>query len=402
MKLAIDLTHCSHSSAQTGIQQVARGVWRALPPLAEMEAVVFDKYADFWRPLDRRESKHLETVDALQKVKRKRPHWSTWQRIRGRFLRRFGRGSPVSTGSYDAVLLPEFFAEWVGPRLPELRRLSQGPMVAIFHDAIAFHEPKWGVKETIERYPQYLRELSTVDAVACVSEFSKGQLLEAFKKVGMTPPQLVEAIPLGLRTDHLPERSSCFQRLADGGSGEPVFLCVATIEPRKNHDALLAAAESLWNAGARFRIVLVGMLNRGSGQSLERTIRRLQAEGHPLEWHGSVSASELARQYQSCDATLFPSRCEGFGLPVLESLYFGRPCLSSNGGALAEVAVGPGVLVSDPEAEAIAANLQRFLNEKGLAERLTAEAKAREIRTMQDYAADLRAFIQQAARTAEG
>lgn len=392
MKLALDLTHCSHSSAQTGIQQVARGLWRNLPAFVEVESVVFDKYADFWRPLDRRESMHLETVDERQKVKRKRPHWSTWQRIRGYWQRHFGPQPPSSDYPYDAILLPEFFVEWVGPRLPELKRLARGPMLAVFHDAIAFHEPKWGVAETIARYPQYLRELSAVDGVACVSAFSREQLLAACEKVGVPPPAVVEVVPLGLRTDHLPRPARTESVRNEGDS--PVFLSVATIEPRKNHRALLAAAETLWREGFRFRLVLVGMLNRGSGQAIEQSIRRLQQEGYPLEWHGGVPASELAMKYQQCDATVFPSLCEGFGLPVLESLYFGKPCLSSNGGALAEVATGPGVLACDPDSGALTTMLRRYLSEPDLARRLAEEARTRGVRTMRDYAEELVSFAQ--------
>lgn len=398
MKLALDLTHCSHSSAQTGIQQVARGLWRNLPEFAEVEPVVFDKYADHWRPLDQRERLHLTTVDERRNVKRKRAHWSTWQRLRGRWKRRFGNGTPSPENHYDAILLPEFFAEWVGPRLRELRRLTRGPMLAIFHDAIAFHNPAWGVAETIERYPQYLRELSTVDGVACVSEFSREQLLAACAKVGVPVPARVEVVPLGLRTDHLPRPL----RVKGDRSGPPMFLTVSTIEPRKNHAALLEAAEILWKAGHAFRLVLVGMLNRGSPEraEIERAIGRLQGEGRALEWHGSISASELARLYQECDATIFPSLCEGFGLPVLESLYFDKPCLAANGGALAEVATGPGISASDPDVQALAANLRRYLTQPDFADRLREEASGRQVRTMRDYARDLVDWAQHIA-TAE-
>jgi hypothetical protein len=111
MKLALDLTHCSHSSAQTGIQQVARGLWRSLPRQVEVRSCVFDKYADHWRPVDAREATHLATIDGVMRVKRKRPHWSTWQRIRGRFHKRFGIRRLGDLATCDAALIPEFFAE---------------------------------------------------------------------------------------------------------------------------------------------------------------------------------------------------------------------------------------------------------------------------------------------------
>ena len=392
MKLALDLTHCSHSSAQTGIQQVARGLWKSLPARASLQPLVYDKYAGYWRPIDAREERHLTTIDAVGKVKRKRPHWSTWQRIRGRMQKQFGMRREGHLGDCDAALIPEFFAEWVGPRLPELKQRIKGPLVAVFHDAIAFNHPQWGVPSTIERYPQYLGELAKLDGVACVSDYSRQQLLESFLKIKTPAPPNISVIPLGLRIDHL----SGSIPPASLGSGETLtFLTVATIEPRKNHPALLEAAESLWQRGFEFRLILVGMLNRGNGQPIEAIIRRLQSEGRPIEWLGSVAAGELAGLYQSADATVFPSLCEGFGLPVLESLYFNKPCLASNGGALAEVVPGGGTLIADPTAAGMAALMETFLASGETRARLTEEATRRRVRTMDDYAADLVSFIQE-------
>jgi len=391
MKLALDLTHSSHSSAQTGIQQVARGLWKALPELTPTVPVAFDKYAGHWREADQREREHLDRIDAVRRVRRKRPHWSSWQRVRGRVCRRLGIRRPGNLTGCQAALVPEFFAEWVGPRLPELKEaVGGGPLVAVFHDAIAWLNPGWGVPATIERYPQYLAELSTLDGVACVSGYSRRQLARALGKAGLPEPADVRVIPLGLRTDHLGEPAGPGRA---SGTAPLTLLNVATIEPRKNHASLLQAAESLWDRGWQFRLVLVGMVNRGSGRPIEDHIRGLQARGRPLDWKGSVSASELADLYRSADATLFPSLCEGYGIPVLESLWFNKPCLASNGGALAEVVPGGGTLMADPDAASQADMLERFLSSAELRSRLAAEADHRQVRTMRDYAGDLLRYL---------
>lgn len=391
MRLALDITHSSHSSAQTGIQQVARGLWHTLPSSVESQPIVFDKYAQRWRKIDRRESNHLHTVDSLQNVKKKRPHWSTWQRIRGACERRLGYHHDKSIGQCEGVLIPEFFAEWVGPSLAKLKQSVHGPMVAVFHDAIAFHHHEWGVRETIERYPQYLRELSQVDGIACVSEFSRHQLLDAFDQISIEAKSVIEVIPLGLRTDHLKR----VQPSKAEARGKPItFLTVATIEPRKNHNAMLDAADKLWQRGLDFHLLLVGMLNRGSGRQIESRIQKLQAGGRSIEWRGSVSSGELAHLYEQASATLFPSLCEGFGLPVLESLYFGKPCLTSNGGALAEVAPGGGTLISEPTTEAICSMMENYLSSESLRQQLSDEASIRSVRTMQEYTKDLIGFTQ--------
>jgi glycosyltransferase involved in cell wall biosynthesis len=399
MKIALDLTHAAHSSAQTGIQQVARGLAEALQAEVALERIVFDKYADAWRGIDQRERQHLATVDQLAGVKRKRPHWSTWQRIRGRWQRRTGRQPQPPAARFDAIILPEFFAEWVGPRLEELRSWTRGPRAAIFHDAIAFFHHQWGVPETIARYPQYLRELAAVELIGCVSDYSKNQLLEAFAQLQIETSARIETVPLGLRTTHLPRLPDSSPKKEKSALARRRLLSVGTLEPRKNHLTLLAAAEAQWERGHAFELILAGMVNRGSGQPILDEVERLQGKGFPLRWTGALPASELAELYATSTATVFPSACEGFGLPVLESLHFGLPCLASNGGALREVATGPGILASDPTPEAWTAMLRGYLENSDLATRLTEEARTRTVRTMQDYARDWVDLLGEVARS---
>jgi glycosyltransferase involved in cell wall biosynthesis len=390
--LHLDLTHSAHSPAQTGIQQVARGLWRELIPTGRAEGLVYDKYARRWRPLDARENAHLQTVDQLEGVRRKRPHWSTWQRLRGRFQYRFAGKWISPTPALGGLLVPEFYDDFVRDQLPRLRNVLRGPDVAIFHDAIAFHEPAWGVASTIERYPSYLRSLAAFKGIACVSAFSRQQLVDAWDQLGIETKAQLEAIPLGLRVDHLGPRVTEPRPVP---TDRPLqLLCVSTLEPRKNHAALLDAAERLWNAGETFSLRLIGLHNRGFPPAIPTRVAALQAKGHPLQWDGAVSARALQGAYEEADLSLYPSLCEGFGLPVWESLYHGTPCLTTDGGALAEVAPGGGtVVVPAGDGAALAEALGDLLSSRPELERLTKEACTRPLRTMADYADDLMAFV---------
>lgn len=390
--LHLDLTHSSHSPAQTGIQQVARGLWRELIKTGRAESIVYDKYAHRWRALDKRENHHLHTVDQLDGVRRKRPHWSTWQRVRGHLQHRFGRHWISPTPSLGALLVPEFYDDFVREELPRLRNVMRGPDIAIFHDAIAFLQPEWGVSATTERYPAYLRSLAGFKGIACVSEFSRQQLNEAWKRLGIESEAVLEAIPLGLRTDHLGARVT---EATEIPKDRPLrLLCVSTIEPRKNHASLLQACERLWKRGIQFELRLIGLHNRGFPPEIPSRIAEMQKSGQPVRWDGAVSAETLRLAFETADLSIYPSLCEGFGLPVWESLYHGTPCVTTDGGALAEVAPGGGcAIVPHGDTNALEQTMAHLLQSPETLERLTIEACTRPLRTMSAYADDLVAFV---------
>jgi len=385
--LAIDLTHSTHSAAQTGIQQVSRGLYHALSQTTR-EAIVYDKYECIWRSLDRREHEHLLQVDKMDAVRKKRPHWSTWQRIRGRTKHTLC--SPkVLVQKYDHILIPEFFSESVGLAIPSLRGLTKGKIAALFHDCIAYDHPEWCVPTTTLRYPQYMRDLAQCDLIIAISKDSQSQLEAAWSHLGIQRPPPVVTVPLGLRIDHLSKTTTN----DIPKPSVPTFLFVGTLEPRKNHKALLEAVEKLWMDGYAFNLNLVGMFNRGFDHSVKNKIQQLQDQGHPLYWSGSVSSEQLSQWYQEAEATIFPSLYEGFGLPVLESIYYDKPCLTTTCGGLAEVTPGGGCLEMLPEAQSIEDALKNYLEDASLRKKLKTEACNRSVRTMHDYAADIQALL---------
>jgi len=113
-----------------------------------------------------------------------------------------------------------------------------------------------------------------------------------------------------------------------------------------------------------------------------------------LRYDGPVTDAALGAAYAQATFTVYPSLIEGFGLPVLESLAHGRPCICSGRGALGESARGGGCLTLERVAPAdLAAAISHLLGAPAERARLTAEARARRFRTWSDYAADLRAWL---------
>jgi glycosyltransferase involved in cell wall biosynthesis len=119
-------------------------------------------------------------------------------------------------------------------------------------------------------------------------------------------------------------------------SGSPFVLFVSTIEKRKNHELLYRVWVRLIESGCEVpQLLFVGMRGWGVDELLADISRdrRVKNRIHVLN---NVSDAELTFLYDRCLYTLYPSFYEGWGLPVVESLAFGKFCLCSNAGSLTE------------------------------------------------------------------
>jgi glycosyltransferase involved in cell wall biosynthesis len=263
----------------------------------------------------------------------------------------------------------------------------RGPSVALFHDAIALQLPEYSPRSTVARFPSYLQALLRFDGVAAVSEASRASLEGYWSWLGVAKHPPVAAIPLGI--DAPPARHD-----AQPAGGDPLILCVGSLEGRKNHAALLEACEALWSRGLRFRLRLVGMANSETGAGALAAVARIKAAGRPIEYAGPVAESELERAYAECAFTVYPSLAEGFGMPVAESLVRGKPCLCRMEGALGEVAAGGGCAgLGEASAREIADAVSGLLDSPRERARLAGEASARRFTGWDRYAADLRSWI---------
>jgi glycosyltransferase involved in cell wall biosynthesis len=89
-------------------------------------------------------------------------------------------------------------------------------------------------------------------------------------------------------------------------------------------------------------------------------------------------------------ATIYGSWVEGFGLPVLESLWQGLPCICHNGSALAEIAPGGGTIMADMlDENEIARAIELVATDPVLCDKLADQAISRPLRTWTDYASDI-------------
>jgi glycosyltransferase involved in cell wall biosynthesis len=127
------------------------------------------------------------------------------------------------------------------------------------------------------------------------------------------------------------------QQSSGSSSGSPYFLCLATIEPRKNHLLLLNLWRNLLTESATVpRLIIVGRRGWENEMVLDM-LERCAAIAGTVEERRNVRDDELASLLRGARALLLPSFVEGYGLPVAEALDAGTPVVCSDLPALREI-----------------------------------------------------------------
>jgi glycosyltransferase involved in cell wall biosynthesis len=292
------------------------------------------------------------------------------------------------------LILPEISVPETPPGLgiAALARKLGFRLASIFYDIIPVKLRDSFPKDGLDAWVPYWHGFSQADVALPISWSVAADLRRYLTEHGLPVPAIIPC-PLG---GELPETSRSTVPLAEPAADAPLrLLAIGTWEPRKNYPRLLRALAQLSRDSARRPINLTVVGRRAAEYpALAAEIERLAVEAGSVTLGTHVSDEELRHALLASDATVFASWEEGFGLPVLESLWHGLPCLCHDGSAMAEVAPGGGVLAVDMLDEAaIAAALRRLAEEPGLLTRLSAEAVARPIRDWDGYAADVLAAL---------
>ena len=228
------------------------------------------------------------------------------------------------------------FSDWMYP--PQ----RAGLRATTVHDLVPLRFPDWVEPETLRMHgPKYEHAAQTCDRIFVNSRFTGGEVVEL---LGVPEERVVVAYP-GIDPIFSPAGEA-----ADLGG--PYVLGVGTLEPRKNLPALVTAFALLRRRHPELTLALAGL------EGWEE--RPLEAEGVRLL--GFVSDEELVRLYRGAAAFAYPSRFEGFGIPVVEALASGVPAVVSSHPSLNE-ASGEAALRVDPnDPEAFADALERALD----------------------------------------
>ena len=244
------------------------------------------------------------------------------------------------------------------------------PTMCVVNDLQHLDHPEFFSADELVHRADYLGRLVAVaDEIVVPSTFTK-QSVE--KHLSPTAPISVVPYP-ALRT-WLPDDADADADADDPCPGTaPYLLYPANAWPHKNHDRLLQALaihrQRCKESGRTpVRLACTGSL-LGHRSRLEQQVVELGLASL-VDLHGHVSDADLQRLYRRSQGLVFPSLYEGFGLPVLEAMAFGKPVACSESGALPEVA-GDAVLYFDPlSPPAIADAIDALAHDEALAREL--------------------------------
>ncbi len=208
------------------------------------------------------------------------------------------------------------------------------PLVLTIHDVSYARHPEWYPHASgALRQRFYRRSAQRADRIITDSTFSRDEIVAAY---GIDAGKIA-VIPLGVSADFRPGTAS---------AREPIILHVGDLHTRRNLQFLLEVAAGLSQSIPGLTLVLVGT-DRGEAASLTALAKSLDASD-VLQLAGAVRERDLCAWYQRAAVLAYPSRYEGFGLPVIEAMACGAPVVASRGSSLTEVVGDAGVLV-DPD-----------------------------------------------------
>ena len=211
--------------------------------------------------------------------------------------------------------------------IARLKARGRASFVCLIHDLIPIEFPEYAVPGQAGKHRRRIETAAALaDALIVNSRATRDALQPYLDRAGRAPPVLVA--PFGVSLPDLP---------ATGSIETPYFVCISTIEARKNQLLLL----NLWRRiveerGAQApRLFLIGRRGWETENTLDMLERCPRLRGIVVE-RSHLTDIGMVRLLKGARALLLPSFAEGFGFPLVEALALGVPALCSNIGALRE------------------------------------------------------------------
>ena len=272
------------------------------------------------------------------------------------------RKDAIATGSVDVMWYPW---NWVNP---PTKRTAIAVTIHDIVPMIQLDHRWWKIWKRAKYRWRYANSVQLADAILADSAFTAREIKRALN------PDMTKVHEVLLASDdfvaNADDTAPILEKLGVTG---PFFMAVGAHEARKNLPVLVSAMRELNSRGVNVPLVLCGpgaRLSNAAGAQNESW----------LKYAGFVSDSELAALYRRATALVFPSRYEGFGLPVLEAMQCGGRVVCADASSLPQVAGDAALLFPPNDVNTLVLQLQRMLNDSALRDDLTRRGLAQSAR----------------------
>jgi len=323
---------------------------------------------------------------------KKNMRFLTWLRIALRNQERRLRFRRLKLNAGDTVFIPagfgfaEAFSEFYKRILAQKARL-----VFLLHDVIPITQPNY-TPEGVDRF--FVPAMRLPADIITTTNFNARDYKNAYQQIVQVPHlSPIPIVPLAHEFPGVPRNATVAgtgsKRLEEALHGKAFVLCVGTVEIRKNHIVLF----NVWRAlksefGDRLPLLVVAGRRGWKAAPALSVIDHLKVGQDPIHFVDGPSDDELKWLYSACDFTVFPSLYEGWGLPVGESLWFGKACAASHTSSIPEVGQDLCYYFDPEEPEQMKTAIRQLLTPEIRAQ---FEAKIRDakLRKWSEVAADL-------------
>jgi len=296
---------------------------------------------------------------------------SIWNRILNRFKREFYTYRFPSILKREGVSL--LFCPMTAPSFCE----AGIPTVSLVYDLQHVFYPYFFTEEELAHRNNFYNQLENkADFIICISSFTRDTVIEKLQ----IPPERVISIPICVHNRlNRPGKDIMLDTLRKYKLQEmKYFIYPANFWPHKNHKMLLTAFNIFSHNCAEhdFHLVFTGATIDDNARVIEDAVKQM-AIADKVHILGYLSEEELASIWSGAYSLIFPSLFEGFGIPLLEAMFFEKPILCSNSTSLPEVG-GDAVIYFDPRRpDEIAAAMESILIDKRLYDTLVLKGKER-------------------------
>jgi glycosyltransferase involved in cell wall biosynthesis len=243
--------------------------------------------------------------------------------------------------------------------------LCSCPQVTVFHDLQHKRHPQYFRWWDLPFWSFFLYWAAQVSRrVIAVSEATAADLEIEYRVGG----RRIRVVPHGVGAEF-------FTAEPPRRGGTPFLLAVSTLHPHKNLEGLLQAFSIFHQRRPEFRLVVCGMHGFVTGK-LHKLRERLGL-ADCVEFPGWIPREDLLDLFRRAYGFVYPSRFEGFGMPVLEAMAAGLPMACSNIEPLVSIVGGAAVTFDPYDISAMAEAMRRIVEDGELRERLMVDGPAR-------------------------